>query len=269
MNSPNSLNNNQQLFSESFLNYLNIGNINKQTYCEEKSNKYHDSSYIWCRICDKIFCTQCSMNHLIANQITHNPSDRIFLRKEHFDVEFNRDLEKLKELSNKIINFFSKKNSEITNNKIIILKDSLTKLTTLTNELSTIIIPKLKNMINIYKESIDALIKSMKESKVITLEEKKVKIQYQAITDKFTKIEKKYTRNEKFEPKMIKTYYEELLNAYREIQTFNELLNNNDNANNSNNKVANKECEKINSDLSRLINILISFINDLSILKNN
>ena len=269
MNSPNSLNNNQQLFSESFLNYLNIGNITKQTYCEEKSNKYHDSSYIWCRICDKIFCTQCSMNHLIANQITHNPSDRIFLRKEHFDVEFNRDLEKLKELSNKIINFFSKKNSEITNNKIIILKDSLTKLTTLTNELSTIIIPKLKNMINIYKESIDALIKSMKESKVITLEEKKVKIQYQAITDKFTKIEKKYTRNEKFEPKMIKTYYEELLNAYREIQTFNELLNNNDNANNSNNKVANKECEKINSDLSKLINILISFINDLSILKNN
>ena len=253
MNSPNSLNNNQQLFSESFLNYLNIGNINKQTYCEEKSNKYHDSSYIWCRICDKIFCTQCSMNHLIANQITHNPSDRIFLRKEHFDVEFNRDLEKLKELSN----------------KIIILKDSLTKLTTLTNELSTIIIPKLKNMINIYKESIDALIKSMKESKVITLEEKKVKIQYQAITDKFTKIEKKYTRNEKFEPKMIKTYYEELLNAYREIQTFNELLNNNDNANNSNNKVANKECEKINSDLSKLINILISFINGLSILKNN
>ena len=78
-----------------------------------------------------------------------------------------------------------------------------------------------------------------------------------------------FSKIEKFEPKMIKTYYEELLNAYREFQNFNELLNNNDNANNSNNKVANKECEKINSDLSKLINILISFINDLSILKNN
>ena len=55
MNSANSFNNNQSLFSESFLNYLKIGNINKQTFCEEKSNKYHDSSYIWCRICDKIF----------------------------------------------------------------------------------------------------------------------------------------------------------------------------------------------------------------------
>ena len=266
MNTANSINNNQQLFSESFLNYLNIGNINKQTFCEEKSNKYHDSSYIWCRICDKIFCTQCSMNHLIANQITHNPSEKVFLRKEHFDVEFNRDFGKLKELSNKISNFFSMKNTDISINKIKMMKDALNKITALTNELCTNIIPK---FIKKYNESIDALMKSMSESKVITLDEKKVKIQYQAITDKFTKIEKKYAKNEKFEPKMLKTYYEELINAYRDIQNFNYLLNNNDNTNNSKNKEASKEYEKINSDLVKVINILISFRKDLSSHINN
>ena len=266
MSSANSINNNQQLFSESFLNYLNIGNINKQTFCEEKSNKYHDSSYIWCRICDKIFCTQCSMNHLIANQITHNPSERVFLRKEHFDVEFYRDFGKLKELSNKISNFFSIKNTEININKIKILKDALNKITALTNELCTNIIPQ---FIKKYNESIDALMKTMSESKVITLDEKKVKLQYQAITDKFLKIEKKYAKNEKFEPKMLKTYYEDLINSYRDIQNFNDLLNNNDNSNNSKNKEAGKEYEKINSDLAKVINILINFRKDLSSHINN
>ena len=266
MNAASTMNNNQTLFSESFLNYLNIGNINRQTYCEEKSNKYHDSSYIWCRICDKIFCTQCSMNHLIANQITHNPSEKVFLRKEHFDVEFNRDFEKLKELNNKIINFFSKKNSELTINKINSLKDALNKFTALTNELCTNIIPK---FIKKYNDSIDALIKSMKEMKVISLDEKKVKIQYQAINDKFLKIEKKYTKNEKFEPKMLKSYYEELINSYRDIQNFNELLNNNYNAKNINSNDTSKECEKINSDLTKVINILISFKKDLSDNINN
>jgi len=122
MSSATLMKESQVSFSEPFLNFLNTG-LSKptKTYCENKNSKFHDSNYIWCRVCDKIFCTQCSMNHLIANQITHNPSDRIFLRKEHFDVEFNRDFEKLQELKNKINNFFAKKNSELTINKITLL----------------------------------------------------------------------------------------------------------------------------------------------------
>ena len=262
MSSSSSISNNQPLFSESFLNYLNVGtNLNKPTFCEEKSNKYHDSSYIWCRICDKIFCTQCSMNHLIANQITHNPSEKVFLRKEHFDVEFKRDFEKLQELKNKINNFFAKKNSELTINKITLLRESLNKITSLTNEICTIIIP---NFIRKYTDLINALCKSMKEQKVITPDEKKFKQQYNFINEKFSNIEKKYTKNEKFEPRMLKPYFDDLSNSYREFQNFNELLNSNLKVNNVNANDSNKEYEKINSDITKVINILISFKKDLN-----
>ena len=165
-------NNNPSFFSESFLSYLNTeSNIKSKTFCQENTNKYHDSSYIWCKVCDKIFCTQCSMNHLINNQINHCPTEKVFLRKEHFDVEFSRDFDKLKELKNKIGIYFSKKNSELTQNKINSLKDALDKFRALSNELFTNIIPK---FIKKYNESIENLVKSLKDVKVISLNQKQV-----------------------------------------------------------------------------------------------
>ena len=261
MSTATLINDSQNCFSESFLSYLSTGiNKNEKTYCEDKGNKYHDSSYIWCRTCDKIFCTQCSMNHLINNQINHCPIEQVFLRKEHFDVEFTRDFEKLKELRDKIISFFNKKKSECSLNKINSLKEALDKIKTLSNELMTDIITK---FIQKYNESINNLLKSLKDVKVCTLNEDKMKIRFQELFNKFKKIEKDYTKNEKFEPKMLKPYYEDLINSYREIHGLNELLDNNttnnNNSNNKDNKDANKEYEHINSNLQTTINILNTF----------
>jgi len=257
-----SANNSTPLFSESFLNYLNTGtNSSKSTYCEEKNNKYHDSSYIWCRVCDKIFCTQCSMNHLINNQINHCPTEKIFLRKEHFDVEYSRDYEKLKELKNRIFIFFSKKNSENYLSKINTLKEALDKFRNLSNVLFTNIIPK---FIKKYEESIENLVKSLKDVKIISLNQKQVMIQCQSIDNKFNKIGKDYTNNEKFQPKLLKPYYEELISTYRDMQNLNELLNNNSNMNNSNFVDTGKEYEKINSNLTKAINIINSFMKDMN-----
>ena len=56
--------------SESFLHFLDDEQFNKsrQTYCSEiNSNAFHDSGYRWCKVCNKIFCTRCSLVHLLNN----------------------------------------------------------------------------------------------------------------------------------------------------------------------------------------------------------
>lgn len=257
-------NNNPSFFSESFLSYLNTeSNIKSKTFCQENTNKYHDSSYIWCKVCDKIFCTQCSMNHLINNQINHCPTEKVFLRKEHFDVEFSRDFDKLKELKNKIGIYFSKKNSELTQNKINSLKDALDKFRALSNELFTNIIPK---FIQIYSEGIQKLLKNIKNVKSYGLNEENVNIRYQEIFNKFTQIEKNYTKNEKFEPKMLKHYHDDLIDAYIEIKNLNELLNKNDMTSNdaNDNFCCSGDYEKINFNLIKSINVVNNFKKDLS-----
>ena len=119
MSSATLMKESQVSFSEPFLNFLNTG-LSKptKTYCENKNSKFHDSNYIWCRVCDKIFCTQCSMNHLLNNQINHKVEQKIFLTKEHFDIELKTDLDMVNKLRDKIIDFFNNKNSELSCDKI-------------------------------------------------------------------------------------------------------------------------------------------------------
>ena len=262
MSTANLANDSQNYFSESFLNYLNTGlNQGDKTYCEEKSNKYHDSSYIWCKVCDKIFCTQCSMNHLINNQINHCPTEKVFLRKEHFDVEFVRDFEKLKELRNRIIIFLKERKPECNLNKINALKECLQEITNISKELYNII-PK---FIKKYYDALEKIQKSIKNMKENNLNENALKIKCQELVDNFKNIGEKYTHNKKFEPNMLKPYYDELITSYRDIQSLNELfINNCTSNNNSNNIDTYKEYEKINSNLTTAFKLFNTFKKDLN-----
>ena len=260
----------QASFSEPFLNFLNTG-LNKpiKTYCENNNSKFHDSNYIWCRICDKIFCTQCSMNHLLNNQIDHKVEQKIFLTKEHFDIELKTDFDMANKLRDKIIDFFSNKNSDLSYDKINSLKESLNKFQMIANELFNKIIPK---FIKKYNESITNLLKSLKEVKTFSLNKDNVKIRCQEIITKYQRIEQDYTQNEKFEPKMMKPYYDELASSLRDVLNLDELIENNinnNNNNNDNNPDINKEYNNINSNLTQAINIINSFKKDLICHINN
>ena len=257
-------------FSEPFLNFLNTGLNNPiKTYCENNISKFHDSNYIWCRICDKIFCTQCSMNHLLNNQINHKVEQKIFLTKEHFDIEFKTDFDMANKLRDKIIDFFNNKNSDLSYDKINSLKEVLNKFQMLANELFNNIIPK---FIKKYNESISTLLKSLKEVKTFSLNKDNVKIRCQEIITKYKRIEQDYTNNEKFEPKMMKPYYDELASSLRDVLNLDELIENNisnSNNNNANNPDINKEYNNINSNLAQAINIINSFKKDLICHINN
>ena len=124
--------------AESFLHFLEDDNYsnNSQTYCQEKSNTYHDTSYIWCKVCDKIYCTRCSLNHLIKNQIDHTPSDKAFLRKEHLDVEFHRDCKKINEIQKYIDEFFSKNKNNMSQNEYKSLCEIYAKFSEFVKDLS-------------------------------------------------------------------------------------------------------------------------------------
>ena len=110
--------------AESFFGYLKTGiNQPNNTYCQGNNNKFHDSTYIWCRVCDKVFCTQCSFDHLLNNQINHDKS--AFLRKEHLDIQLQNNYEKVANLQNKMKDFLKKMNSEDSLNQIKQLNEKL------------------------------------------------------------------------------------------------------------------------------------------------
>ena len=137
--------------AESFFGYLKTGiNQPNNTYCQGNNNKFHDSTYIWCRVCDKVFCTQCSFDHLLNNQINHDKS--AFLRKEHLDIQLQNNYEKVANLQNKMKDFLKKMNSEDSLNQIKQLKETLNKFRSLVDELLQKIIP---TFINKYEESIN------------------------------------------------------------------------------------------------------------------
>ena len=253
--------------SESFLNYLNTG-INEpfKTYCEGKNSKYHDSIYIWYRVCDKIFCTQCSFNHLLNNQINHNVNQNIFLRKEHLDVEFKVDYQKVDELKNKIIDFLNKKNS-VSIADINNLKETLKNFTSLANELVNNIIPK---FVQKYNELINNLQKAVKEANSYKINQNNLNNRCKEIIIKLENIKKNYANNDKFEPKMIKSYYEDLNTSYREAQNLNELIEKNiENSNDSNCLNCIKEYDSIRNNLNQAVNIINSFKKDLNCHLNN
>ena len=259
-----SLNQNSNVsFAEPFLGYLNTG-LDKpiKTLCENGSSKYHDSYYRWCRVCDKMFCIKCSMDHLINNQINHCPYEKVFLSKENLDIEFNLDFGKAKQLINKVKALFNSDNSDISSETIKSLKDVLNQFQSLANDLFNNIIPK---FIKKYNDSIENLKKSLREAKTFTLNKEKVKIRTQEIFKRYESIENNNLKSKEIQSKtQLKHYYEELMNSYHDLQSFNELIDNNCNNNSiDSNQNIKKEYNIINSNLTQAITIIDGFKKDL------
>ena len=212
--------------SESFLHFLDDDNYdrNNPTFCQEQSNLYHDSSYIWCKVCNKIFCTRCSLNHLINNQVGHCPSDKVFLRKEHFDVEFSRDKEKIIEIRRSMDEFLNKNNNkDISKLEINSLYDTLSKFSELAKELSNFI----DNFTNKIKIALNTIQNKAKNIISNGLNEDKLYNRYNEICSEFKNIEKKYYLNQQFSPSQLKEYHDSLASGYEDCQKFHDLIQSN------------------------------------------
>lgn len=246
--------------AESFFGYLKTGiNQPNNTYCQGNNNKFHDSTYIWCRVCDKVFCTQCSFDHLLNNQINHDKS--AFLRKEHLDIQLQNNYEKVANLQNKMKDFLKNMNSEDSLNQIKQLKETLNKFRSLVDELLQKIIP---TIINKCEESINKLSKIIQDEKAFSINPNNLRKRQQEIINKLGIIKQKFTQNEKLEPKMMKPYYENLETSYSETKMLEELIVNGINKSKDNNSFnTKKEYNTINASLSNAINIITSFKENL------
>ena len=237
--------------SESFLHFLDDDNYSKdsQTYCEEKSNTYHDTSYIWCKVCDKIYCTRCSLNHLIQNQFNHTPSDKAFLRKEHLDVEFHRDCKKINEIQKHIEELLNKNKNDISQNEYKSLCEMLAKFMEFVKDLSNFL-ENFKNKIQIAMNHIQNRIKNAGFGNV---REDDILQNLKKIRSKFQMIDTNFCKNKDFLPTQLKKYHDNLFEGYDEYQKIKELLDNNKSRNNIISEIGD-DCYKIKSILNNAIN---------------
>lgn len=206
--------------SESFLHFLDDEKFNKsrQTYCSEINSKaFHDSGYRWCKICNKIFCTRCSLVHLLDNQITHTPIDKVFLSKEHLDVEFSREVDKMKELEQDIELYFKNYKKEALQ---LHINEIMNKYKELMNELLTI----LNNFQNKIKVEFEKLEKNSKNFCNTNLRENHVREAFNGISNRFSSIEKNYTKCPNFVPNKMKNYYDELASSFEDFSKLNDLI---------------------------------------------
>ena len=247
-----SINSNITDLSESFLHFLDDDNFNKnrQTFCEERANTYHDSSYIWCKVCNKIFCTRCSLNHLINNQLDHTPTDKVFLRKEHFDVEFSRDYEKLNEIKKSIDDFFNNNNNKDNSpNDYNELNETLTLLKKYAKQLIEIIDDFQKKV----KIGLDNIQNKYKSISINNLKEENVRSHFKELNSKFKMIDKNYYNCQSFQPTQLKFYYQYLSSAYDDCKKLNDLIMKNRSKNNYSSEI-NDECSKFKNILNNAIN---------------
>ena len=252
-------NNNKGDLSESFLHFLGDYNYSKdsQTFCEEKSNTYHDTSYIWCKECNKIYCTRCSLNHLIQNQINHTPSDKAFLRKEHLDVEFQRDCEKINKIQKNIDELFNKNKNDMFQNGYNSIYEMYAKFLESVKDFSNFL-ENFKNKIQIAMNNIQ---NRSKNAGFGILKEDNIRKNFKEIKSKFQMIDTKYYKNKDFLPTQLKSYYESLYSGYSECQKFNKFL--------EDNKSKNNIASEIGDDCYKIKNILNTAINSVKGCKEN
>ena len=246
--------------SESFLHFLDDEKFNKgrKTYCNEKSsNAYHDSSYRWCKSCDKIFCTRCSLIHLLNNQISHTPIEKVFLSKEHLDVELGRDSNKLNDLKKNIDNFFSNNKKGLSQQQYNTINASLQKFKDFIKELFNII----DNFQKKLKTEIDNIEKTTKNFASTNLRENYVKSAFTEISNKFINIENNYCKNKDFQPTQMKSYYDELSEAYDGLTKLYDLVKSNSSKVNY--------VDEINSEYDKVKNKLIKAIDFVNNCSNN
>lgn len=251
--------------SESFLHFLddNSYNKNNQSYCEEKTNIYHDSTYIWCKVCDKILCLHCSMNHLLNNQIDHS-SNRIFLRKEHLDCEYNNDFGKLESLKKIIDNFYiegCKTNFDIQYKS---LKEVFRKFKDIKNELINII-NNFQNKIQLVIDNIEKINNNIFPNDI---NENNMKKSIKDLSNKLKTIENKYVKCPEFIPTQIKHYHDCLSDVYNDYQNLSNVISSINKTKISIGKENEQKHEKIKIILNNAINNIKSFIISFQIVIN-
>ena len=237
--------------SESFLDFSEDDNysINSQTYCQEKSNTYHDTSYIWCKVCDKIYCTRCSLNHLVKNQIDHTPSEKAFLRKEHLDVEFQRDCKKINEIQKYIDEFFNENKNNMSQNEYNIMYEIYAKFSWFVEDLSAF----LENFKIIIQNAMNNILNKSKSADFGNKREDLIRQNFKDIKSKFQIIDTTFCKNKDFLPTQLKSYHDNLLSGYKEYQQIYQLLENNKTKNNTVSEIGD-DCYKIENILNNAIN---------------
>ena len=237
--------------AESFLHFLEDDNysINSQTYCQEKSNTYHDTSYIWCKVCDKIYCTRCSLNHLIKNQIDHTPSEKAFLRKEHLDVEFQRDCKKINEIQKYIDEFFNKNKNNMSQNEYKSICEIYAKFSEFVKDLSGF----LENFKIKIQNAMNNILSKSKNADFGNKREDYIRQNFKDMKSKFQMIDTTFCKNKDFLPTQLKSYHDNLLSGYKDYQQINQLL--------ENNKTRNNIVAEIGDDCYKIKNILTNAIN--------
>ena len=239
--------------SESFLHFLDDDNYSKgtQTYCEEKTNTYHDTSYIWCKVCNKIYCTRCSLNHLIKNQIDHTPSDKAFLRKEHLDVEFHRECKKINEIQKNIDEFFNKNKNNMSQNVYNSICEMYGKFLEFVKDFSGV----LENFKNKIQIAINNIQNRSKNVGFTSLREDYIRQNFKEIKSKFQMIETNFCKNKDFLPTQLKSYHDSLYLGYDQYQRINELIENNKSRNNIASEIGD-DCYNIKNILNNGINLI-------------
>lgn len=249
-----SLNTQNNDLSESFLLFIEDKNLNPNTHslCEEKINTFHDFGYSWCKVCNKIYCSRCSLNHLINNQIDHSPINKVFFKKEHFDFEFARESEKLNDLKKNIEILFDKSNNNLSQNEYKSLFDAFQNFLDSVKDLNIVI----ENYQKKIKKIIDGIKNKCQNVIPIHLKEETVRCHLKEICDKFKIIEEKYYKNDSFAPTQLKDYHDHLLFCYDEFKKFNDLI--------FQNKTRDCVTKEINEDFNKIKNYLI---NGISVIK--
>lgn len=253
--------------SESFLHFLDCRNTNNKTFCEEKTNIYHDSSYLWCKVCNKILCSHCSMAHLLNNQIDHSVN-KIFLNKEHLDCELRNEFSKLEVLQKLSDDFFSKNNQLFIEKHIKSLNEILKRFEEFKNDFINLLENFKNKVICSTIENINIYIKNYNSN---NLNENIIKKNITNLSIKYKNIENKYSKSQEFMPNKIKPYHDELSEAYKCFISLNNEIKCLDNSKSSFIKEIDQKCENVkiisNNAINNIKNYTLSFNNFLQDIK--
>ena len=219
-----SMNKKCDLSKPSFL-FSDNNNSKKVTqFCQNKVNINHDSSYLWCKQCNLILCYNCSMNHLLNNQIDHS-FNKIFLSKELLDIEYYKDFSKIETLQKLTEEFFNSQNISLSNAQKNNLNDLIKKINDIKNEFIAIIDNFINKMTNMALESINKK-DNNNLNDIFKKNENNIKNDMNAIISKYNNILNKYTKSQEFNPNNIKLYHDELFDVYKNVQIFVKELSN-------------------------------------------
>ena len=225
-------------------------NRNQPTYCQDPTSIYHDTRYVWCYTCDKIFCSECSYKHLLDNQLDHNKNIK-FSSKEVLDNQFRVDFKRLNDLGEKI-----KSDYESNKNSTIQSYNALNELYTKSNDLFDKLIKALTEYREKIKNAILNLGGHIRNIEEMNSKRKSVKDAYNNIYEQFNKVNEQFGKLDQILPNQIKIYHHELAKANNNFTNLNKHLMENSLKNNVSNVDWSISYGKVKNNLNDVIFIV-------------